>query len=173
MARISLVICDWCKKNFEEPSLQNSVVLNRSDGKTKKFEVCKECLSNIKSRMENSIAGQVYSKVYNSNEKLSNAIARIETKVKELNHTPVEIQDITPPGEPTDELLDGELQRIPSTFRQPTRAEIANAEKLAGCPHHFKSFNGSFAICVDAPENMRGPLATFHGCGKKLSDKEL
>lgn len=194
MARISMIICDWCKNEFDEESVKDGIVLKRSDGKEKEFEICRECLKTIKARLEaRSLNNVTFQRVYsrNSEEKLEDAIARIETNVEEMDEPGAPevfaegdiriIEDEQPKKSKeqferefraASKLKHGELKQIPSGWRAPTRQEIIEEERSRGCPHKFKSYDGGKVICVDAPPGYHGE-GPRTGCGKVLQPDEV
>jgi len=69
--------------------------------------------------------------------------------------------------EPTKELLEDEMTRVPSRFNKSTAAKVVAAKKDK-CNHWFKSYEEGSIICGDAPLGIKGALANFKGCSKKL-----
>lgn len=74
--------------------------------------------------------------------------------------------------EPTKELLDDEMAKVPSRFDKRKAAKIVASQKDK-CGHHFKSYKEGAIICGPAPKGIQGELANFKGCGKTLTKAEF
>jgi len=192
MARISLIICDWCKQEYKESQVQDKIILKHEDGREKEFEICRDCLRMFKSELESEDGiglGQGREHVYRekyariSEEKLEDAISRIVTETAELYEPgPVEVfaDDDGQPKKTKEQferefkeaskLKDGELQVLPSNWVRPTRKEVVEQERR--CRHTHKSYEGGQIICVDAPPDYHGE-GNRKGCGKVLEAHEI
>lgn len=75
--------------------------------------------------------------------------------------------------EPTKELLEDEMVKVPSRLdRKIANKAIKEMKGGTTCQHFFKTFRDSKVICSDAPGGIEGELAGFKGCGKVLTKAE-
>lgn len=166
MARISLVICDYCKDTVESVPNRISLTLQHPHvGDTIEAEICDVCAIDLKALFASSTKPQVMrAGPVNAKPERAAFVAPASITTLEGNAS-VKI--------PTKELLDHEVAKVPSQFNK-SSAEKKVAAVKGSCPHHYKKTNDSnHIICADAPPNIRGGYADFRGCGKILSDDEL
>jgi hypothetical protein len=77
--------------------------------------------------------------------------------------------------EATKELLEDELQVVPSRFDKRKASQAARKMRGGGCPHSFKSYRDGKAVCGPPPDGFNGDLAKLdnpNGCGKVLTESE-
>lgn len=184
MARIT--ICDLCKERIrDDESKQGELTLSFyvQKGEEDKGlmndheELCAELCLKCTTLLRITIEGEVPMRSPESPQKNRSGDATTPSDTK----TTV---SYAPPGkavgpsekdkatrEPTKELLDDEMVKVRSRFDKHKASKIIREQK-GPCDHHFKSFHDGKIICGDAPQGIKGDLASFRGCGKTLTKAE-
>lgn len=175
MARVSLIICDYCKEARE--LLGGTLTLSIDEGHEKptnsSWEICHECAYNLEKTLK---APNVIQKP-RSYFLLEDAMARA-TQCGELpEHPKGDLCDTAPSsprprGKKTDALLEGELVNVKSTFNKEEANRKVESTR-SKCPHHFKSYEDGKIICGNSPIDAQGPFAGTKGCGKTLGEHEI
>lgn len=167
MARISLVICDLCKEKIapkHDGLYEISLIKNGKDAQLEAGEICSKCYRALLNRLM-------------SEEKLkAQSVVTQQSRVIQTQDEPTKrTQSKSGKNIPTDGLEEFELQAIPPSLdlnRGSKDIARLNREAAKKCPHLYKRYKDGAIICTDATD-VKGPLAGFKGCGKKLQKNEV
>ena len=183
MARISLIICDLCKKQMEESHEEYSVAISfcvpdetsptNVTGGEHKGETCKECFETLR----NWMLAPAEAALEKPNKSLSDGLhGMVEATTPPVEDgEPAAVKALEPP-KPIDKkrgkIEKGELNVVASRFDRHKAASIINEQK-GSCAHHFKRFEEGKIICGNVPPGYTGEFANFSGCGKILTETEI
>lgn len=186
MARIT--ICDLCKERIkDEESKQGELTLSfyeaiidtdDTDGIDREHkELCGELCHKCTTLLRKTIQGEKPLVAEKAQKKPSH---RTRTQEPDEEEDVLYAAPDAPLGpseeekaarEPTKELLDDEMVKVPSRFDKRRANKIIDKQK-GKCPHHFKSFKDGKVVCSAAPDGYQGDFASFRGCGKTLQPGE-
>jgi len=173
MARISLIICDLCKEQMSDAEGgQYKVTL--SFNKDLEGEICGKCHGALMARLLSDEKPKLTSKKAKKKPQL-NATRSTTSATPDLYGPPEELsgpsEEDKAGREPTKELLEDEMTKVPSRFDKKIASKVVRAIK-GSCPHHFKSYQDGKIVCGAAPDGFQGELASFKGCGNILTKAE-
>lgn len=178
MARIT--ICDLCKeriKNDETRRGELSLSFFATEDMSEKDEVLAELCDKCTDLILKTIKGDEPLVAQKAQKK---PVLRTRTQEPEEEEDDLSDAPVAPLGpsaeekaarEPTKELLDDEMVKVPSRFDKKRANKIIDKQK-GKCPHHFKSFKDGKVVCSAAPDGYQGDFASFRGCGKALMEGE-
>lgn len=181
MARLSLIICDVCKKQMsdEDAAEEYSVALFRvgTDGSTPESlhdgEICIECFETLR----NWLLAPTTAALEKPNKSLSDGLHdMVQTTASVADDAePAEIKALEPPktkGE-RGKIKEGELNLVKSRFDAQKANQVVKETKGA-CSHSFKSMQDGKIICSNAPPGFTVPGGykggSLTGCGKILTE---
>lgn len=155
MARVTTVVCDLCRSDIK-PGEDCTVQLS-SRAYIVSGDICIDCFETLTEQLDSPLEPVVNTKTVGS---------------------PVGPTDFSAPpekakgasGDPTSELLEHEMTRVPSEFDK-AKAEALVRKQRGGCAHPFKSYKDGKIVCVGPPPGYDGEVAS-NGCGKTLGQDE-
>lgn len=183
MARISLVLCDLCgdKMNDEEVDLYKvNLICEKEDensyDRLETGEICRTCYHALIDRLKGDKVALQSRRETVEKPPAKNATEAPPEQVESPYGAPDKPigQNTTDGRTPTKELLDDELQVVPSRFEK-RKAERAARKMRGSCPHNFKMWKDGKVVCGPPPDGFNGELDKLdnpNGCGKTLNEAE-